>query len=228
MSKGTNLGMEIIFDYEQGNSDVIEIDGKSLIGYKGNKHSINFLTGIRYLSEDDSKLIYRTFIHLRHNYYLKYGLRSFTFYQLQSNNALLLKRRQLIGAGIRKVFQFADSLKIDIGSGLIYEMEKLNNPDTVHNEKASQSYYRMANIMSIIYQLKSYMAIVNAVYFQPDISNFRDFRFFDELSLVFSISKYLQFNISSIWRHDSQPPLNLKQNDINIQTGIVVKFQNKD
>ncbi len=110
----------------------------------------------------------------------------------------------------------------------MYEMEKLHNPDTLNNEKANQSYYRMANIMSIIYQLKSYMAIVNALYFQPDISNFGDFRIFNELSLTILITKYLQLNISSIWRHDSQPPLNLKRNDVNIQTGIVVKFQNKD
>jgi hypothetical protein len=226
--KGLNAGLEFNFDYEQGNSDVIEFNGKALVGTGNDKQSIKLLTGLRYLSEDNNELIYRNFIHLRHNYNFTTSVRSFSFYQLQRNNSLLLKRRQLFGAGIRKVIQFADSLKIDVGSGLIYEMEKLNSPDTINNEKASQSCYRMANIMSIVYQLKSYMFMVDAVYFQPDINNFKDFRFFNELSFTFVITKYLNFNVSTVWRHDSRPPLNLKRNDINIETGIVVRFNSHD
>ena len=226
--KGFTASLEFNFDFEKGNSDLIELDGKTLLGYGGDKQSIKFMTGLRYLSEDNNELIYRNFIHFRHNFYVAENIRSFFFYQLQKNNSLLLKRRQLIGAGMRKVFKIADSLKIDMGSGLMYEMQKLNQPDTVNNEKADQSAYRMANIISIVYRVKSYISILNTVYFQPDVSEFKDFRFFNELSVSFSINKYMQLSVSSVWRHDSQPPLTLKRNDVNIQTGIVVTFNSQD
>lgn len=226
--KGLNAGLEFNFDFEQGNSDLIELDGKTLLGYGGDMQSIKFMTGVRYLSEDNNELIYRNFIHLRHNYYLTKNIRSFTFYQLQKNNSLLMKRRQLYGTGLRKELTVADSLKIDAGSGLMYEIEKLSHPDTINNEKAYQTVYRMANIISLTYQTESNIFILNTIYFQPDIQDFSDFRFFNELSISFTINKYMKLNVSSVWRHDSRPPLNLKRNDFNIQTGIVMKFHMSD
>ncbi|MEJ2544636.1 MAG: DUF481 domain-containing protein [Calditrichaceae bacterium] len=227
-AKGFNAGLEFNFDFEQGNSDLIELSGNSLLGYRKNNQSIKFMTGVRYLSEEDNELIFRNFIHLRHNYYITKSIRSFAFYQLQKNNSLLLKRRQLFGAGLRKVFTIMDSLNIDAGSGLMYEMEKFNKRDILNNENASQSSYRMANILSIRYKIKSNISILNTLYFQPDISDFNDFRFFNELSLSFAFNELMQFNIASVWRHDSQPPHDLKRNDINIQTGIVMRFHMSD
>ena len=226
--KGYNAGLEFNFDVEQGNSDLIELDGKTLLGYGNDRHLINFMTGLRYLSENENELIYRNFIHLRHNFYFTKTIRSFSFYQLQRNNSLLMKRRQLIGIGVRKVARIIDSLKIDMGSGIMYEMEKLNQPDTVNNEKANQTGYRMANIISLVYQTQSHISILNTIYLQPNLQDFADFRFFNELSISFSINKYLKLNVSSVWRHDSRPPLNLKRNDFNIQTGIVIKFHMSD
>ena len=165
--KGFNASLEYNFDFEQGNSDLLEFAGKSLLGYGGNMQSIKFITGVRYLSEDNNELIYRNFIHLRHNYYLTKNIRSFLFYQLQRNNSLLMKRRQLFGAGLRKKITLIDSIMFDAGSGLMYEMERLNQRDTVSNHPAHLSTCRMANILSIRYNVKSYFSILNTLYYQP-------------------------------------------------------------
>lgn len=222
--KGGTAGVELNFDYEQGNSDIVEINGKSLLGYGNETQSMRLMAGLRYLSKDKNRLIYRNFIHLRHNYNFTESIRSFSFYQLQRNNSLLLKRRQLLGAGFRKVFKFADSLKFDVGSGLMYENEILSQADTVNNESKDQSTYRMTNIVTFFYLMKPYLSILNALYFQPNVSDFGDYRLLNELSFLFAISKNLKLDISAIWRHDSHPPLGLKRNDISIQTGIVITF----
>ena len=83
-------------------------------------------------------------------------------------------------------------------------------------------------ILSILYQYKSYISFLNAMYLQPDVNDLKDFRFFNELSVLFKINKYLQLNISSVWRYDSHPPLNLEKNDISIMTGIVIRFYGND
>ena len=137
--RGFTTGFEFNFDFEEGNSDIIELNGKSIIGYENEIHSLKLLAGLKYLSKNNKKLIHRNFIHLRYNYFLTSTIRSFSFYQLQRNNSLLLKRRQLFGSGMRKVFNLADSLKIDVGSGLMYEMETLNQADTINNEKADKN-----------------------------------------------------------------------------------------
>jgi putative salt-induced outer membrane protein YdiY len=222
--KGVNFGLDINFDIEKGNSDVIQFEGNSIAGYENKNQAINLLTGLKYLSEDTNELIYRNFIHLRHNYFFTPKIRSFAFYQLQRNNSLLLNRRQLFGGGLRKIFTAADSLKIDFGSGIMYEMEKLSERDTIHNEGINQAVFRMANVMSIIYRLKSGLSISDALYFQPDISNFDDFRFLNEVTIGVSLNKYLQLTVSSVWRYDSKPPLKLESNDINIQTGLTFRF----
>jgi hypothetical protein len=110
----------------------------------------------------------------------------------------------------------------------MYEMEKLNRADPTNNGKTDQSAYRMANIISIVYQLKSYVSLINALYFQPDISDFNDFRMLNELSILFSITRYLKLDISSVWRHDSQPPVDLEKNDVSIHMGIVLTIPGKE
>ena len=223
-TKGFNLGMEINFDLEKGNADVMEIDGKSLIGYENDHQSIYLLTGVKYLSESNNEVISRKFIHLRHNYFFTRDIRSFSFYQLQRNNTLLLKRRQLFGGGLRKIFKLADSLSIDFGTGLMYEMETLNKRDTVNHEGSDKSAARLANVASIVYKLSGNLSLKDALYLQPDVTQLNDFRFLNELSLSVALKKYLLLSISTVWRYDSKPPLNLEKNDISIHTGIVFNF----
>jgi len=117
---GSNA-IELNFDFEEGNSSLNQLDAKTIFICKlGDYQRIKFLSGVEYLSEDHVELTNRYFIHMRHNYLITRSIRTFTFYQLQSNNDLLLKGRQLVGSGIRKVFHIDSHLFMD------YPMHRLS------------------------------------------------------------------------------------------------------
>ena len=59
---------------------------------------------------------------------------------------------------------------------------------------------------------------------QPYLKDLSDFRFFNELSLLFESNDILSFVIDFEFRYDNKPPIILTQTDFNIQFGIVTKF----
>jgi len=221
-NRGSFAGAELSFDIEKGNSDILDVDGKSIICLDKNGHTTRLLLGLDYLEEDNHTLKMRHFIHLRHNYLFQKHFRTFAFYQIQRNKSLLLKRRQLIGGGLRTMIGSPDSMKIDLGTGLMVEKEELNADKIEAGKEATSFTWRMANVMTTVWRLKSSVSWINSIYLQPDIAHFRDYRLLEESSLLFSLNDFLAVTLSFVWRHDSRPPVHLKKNDFNLVTGVVI------
>lgn len=222
--KDNLAGLELNFNIEKGNSNIASIDGMTFLFFEKGRQTIKLVTGWEYLSEEQDDIIERHFLQLRHNYFLGSGFRIFSFYQIQRNKSLLLKRRQLAGAGLRKIFSPFDSLKIDAGTGLMIENEHLDIHKISSNEKTEQVTYRMANVMTMLYKFQSQLSFINSTFIQPDVENFKDFRFFNESTFLFSVKKYFSLSTTFIWLYDSHPPGELKKSDFNLKSGIVIQF----
>lgn len=217
-------GIEMNVDIEKGNSNISSFDGTTFLFYEKKNHMIKLVAGWEYLSEEYNDIIERYFLQLRYNYLLGSGFRTFSFYQIQRNKSLLLKRRQLLGTGLRKILSPFDSLKIDAGTGVMIENEFLDIHKISSNEKTEQMTCRISNVVTVLYKLESQFSILNSTFLQPDVKDFRDFRFLNESTLIFTVKKFLLLSTSFIWRYDSQPPGDLKKSDFNLKTGVVLRF----
>lgn len=205
---------------ESGNSSLQQIDGSLMFGFAGNKNVLRVFGNYKFLFNNNENLISRTAAQIRHNYLLKNEFRTFAFYQAQNNSSLILKRRQLFGGGLRRIFTLTDSLSLDFGSGVFYENEVLDSEKLSAGETQDCNTYRMANVLSLRFIKLKNISLINTVYFQPNIKDFSDFRFFNELSLGFKINEFMGLSIGFVYRYDSQPPMILKNEDFNFSTGI--------
>ena len=83
-------------ELEKGNSDVLEIEEISVIGYQSKKHWIRLFTGMEFLTGEDKDLIQRIAGQLRYNFLFSTSWRLFLFYQLQHNQLVLLNQGHLL------------------------------------------------------------------------------------------------------------------------------------
>ncbi|WP_441000502.1 DUF481 domain-containing protein [Fodinibius sp. SL11] len=214
--------MSADFDLEKGNSEVLEIEGQSIIGYEQRRHAIKLFTGLRFLSEDENTITSKSFLQLRYNYIFNSRYRTFSFYQYQQNKDLILKSRQLIGAGLRRKFGTADSPDVNLGLGLMYENEKLDREQLFADKDANTNMLRLNTVGFFSYEIGRNSTLLNSTYYQPAISDFSDFRLLNEMSLEVAINEYLDLGLSFVWRYDNKPPRGLKKSDINITSGLTI------
>ena len=123
------VGAELEYAGSYGNLDIQQFSSRFLFGYKIKTHHLfRAMGGFEFLSKDNKDLNKAAFTQLRYNYIFSSRIRSFHFYQVQSNNTVLLNKRELFGSGVRISFFNKDSSKVsfNVGLGLMYENEFLD------------------------------------------------------------------------------------------------------
>jgi len=209
----------------RGNSVVDQIDVGLATGYRINAHTIKMMGGYSSLLEDNKKILNGGYVQIRHNFDLtKIPIKTFSFYQLQFNDILLLKKRELFGIGIRGHLISKGENFIDIGSGTIYEIEQLDSAFLLLGENNLTKYYRMSNLLSCKLTLNAGISITNVVYYQPWLGDFSDFRLLNDFSISFELYENLSVDLNLVYRYDSAPPSALKNGDLDIGTGITISF----
>ena len=221
---GYYAGGEADIGIERGNSDVTEFEAMTITGYKSQKHWIKFLSGFKFLSEEKTSLIRRYFGQLRYNFILSDAYRTFVFYQLQHNRSLLLKNRQLIGVGFRGSFAISDLTQFDLGTGLMVERESLDSEKITPDDDPISKDFRLANLFLLRHTFNQLFSIMNVAYFQPRVTDFKDFRLFDELSLIINIRTNFKLDVSLVWLYDSRPPMTVKRYDFSMKNGVIFHF----
>lgn len=180
--------------------------------------------GYSFLSQSNTTILHSGFVHLRHNYKFSKRLKSFSFYQRQFNEVLLLNRREVFGAGLRYRFLAKDSLNLDIGMSVIRETEILNKATLLPGEISETTYYRASCVSSFNWKLGKNLRIHNVIYFQPYLKNLSDYRLLNDFNLIFSISKQFELITALTTRYDNMPPGTLKATDNSIDFGFNLKF----
>ncbi len=217
-------GLNANVDLERGNSNLLEITGNSIIGYEQKRYAIKLFSGLKFLRENKNTVTSRRYAQLRFNYIFNSRYRTFTFYQYQHNKNLILNSRQLVGAGLRRSFGTGGKTIFDLGLGLMYENEKLDAAQLQPFESATENTFRFDILGFLSYEINSNSTLMDAVYFQPSVTNPGNFRLLNDLSLEVAITHYLGLTLSFIWRHDSDPPQVLKKSDIQVTSGISLKI----
>ncbi len=223
--KRFNLGSEFSYEMERGNTDINSFELDFFSSYIKTPHIVRLIGGFDHLNSDGKEIKSNVYGQVRYNHAFAPWFQSFTFYQIQRDEILLVNQRNLIGAGGRFIFIPGDSaaFDFDIGIGVMYESEDLNESKIEVAGVPNTEGFRFANFLSMVYNTKL-IRFVNITYYQPWVEDFKDYRIFNEAKLIFKVSGYLSISTELLYRLDTRPPEGIKQDDLSLKNGIIVTF----
>jgi len=220
----TIYSVSFLYNGTKGNSNTDRLNISPAFIFLRKKNEYKLFGDYSLLSAAGKGLLNSGFVHLRHNFKLTGRIKTFEFYQLQFNDILLLTKREVFGAGLRFSLLNKDSLKFDLGMGLMREIELLDETALLPDELSVTKYYRATSVGSIKWLLSKTITIDNVIYYQPYLEDFTDYRLLNDFNLVVSLTSNFGLITSLTTRYDSKPPGSLKTLDNMISFGFNMKF----
>ncbi len=223
--EGAHGELNVRANVSAGNTDLFQIGGTLGAGYKASRNWTRLFLGMERLRKNDANLVDNRYLHLRYNFFFAEGVRSFHFVQVQTNQNLLLRRRWLVGTGLRVRALGGKGKELEIGSGLMYEAETLRRSALDAGEDPETRTVRVSNLLVGSWSPREGARLVGVAYYQPDVGNFSDYRLLGEAGLSVDFTRSIQLELSLNWRHDSRAPGTLKEDDVALNTGITYRLR---
>jgi len=222
--KGFALSTKASGNIISGNADISLFKFAVNTGYLKEKWTLKLISGGQNLVQNGNNINSSLFSQLRFNYFINSKLRLLTFFQIQSNNILLLNRRVLGGLGIRRnVLGIGDSskqFKLDVTLGAMQEEEVLDRINLPNIETYYTNYTRGTFVLNAVFEVTDRITIINTTYLQQRFKDLNDIRLLNELNLNIPINKSLMVTFDFEYRFDSKPPSVLKGQDFNNSIGL--------
>jgi hypothetical protein len=203
-----------------GNTDVLQVKGGLLVGYRAAAHAVRVYAGGELLRGSGSDVLKNGYAHLRYNHALGPRWRTFHFVQLQSNQNLLLERRLLVGSGIRARARSGERATLDLGTGLMLEDERLDASRLSPTDEARTRTARVSNLLVFSLRIREGVRLVEVAYLQPRLSDPGDLRLLNDLALLVALARRANLTVTAEWRHDSRPPAGIEAHDLRLSTGL--------
>ncbi len=205
------------FSINQNVQQVVSLGINVHAQYLHNKHRILAISDLIFIKAGDKDFVNAGYQHLRYNYKIVNRLTLEAFVQAQYNLALLLNKRYLAGIGPRfKIIKQAN-VKLYAGSLYVYEYQSQNN-DSIQEYNSRISSYFTLNVA-----LKD-IDFVTTTYFQPNISEFEDYRIANDSSFELQINKSLNFRAGINLLYDTRQPIGIPALTYIFKNGISFKF----
>ncbi|TVP77477.1 MAG: DUF481 domain-containing protein [Gemmatimonadales bacterium] len=220
---GFHMSADFSADGSQGNSRFLNTGASGIVGFRDESNWTRVIFGGKFLSDAERSILDNQYAQVRYSRLLSPRTRTFHFLQAQRNETLRLKRRYLAGTGIRYRVAGGDRgrTRLDAGTGLMLEWERLD-PDAFDDPAVEFSVRtpRMSNLAVLSHELEGGARLVNILYVQPDVGDLQDIRVLNDLGLLVPITSSARVTISAEWRYDSQPPGDLRRNDLSWSAGF--------
>lgn len=186
--------------------------------------SINLaILGYQYGESNDVRSVNKAFIHYRYIYQLNNTMVLELFTQLETNEFTRLSYRGLLGTGLRFSVANSESHRAFLGVGGFYSKEETEF--TVGQTDHGIEEFTRANLYFLSkYKVNSTVNFSNALYYQPRLSRFSDYRALLESKFDFKINKDLSFRLSLDIEHDSEPSQTIKSTDVSYMSGLISAF----
>ncbi|MEP7127943.1 MAG: DUF481 domain-containing protein [Chitinophagales bacterium] len=198
---------------------VIVFDANMQTEYKQDSNLYLLLGSYGFVNGDNEDFYNNAFIHFRYNRKLSKLLRWEAFTQLQFNKISKINLRYLLGTGPR--FKLTDNkkLKIFVASLVMYEYEEDDTTENyIHRDVRSSSY------LSFTYTPVKNVQIISTSYYQPLFTQFNDFRFVNEESVIVSISDKFTIEPKFSYLYDSEPVNGVPRVNYSFTTGLNYYF----
>jgi len=215
--------LHISGDGAQGNTEKNTVKADVLSQWKHGEHTEFLLIEYAYGKSKGVTNTDRTFAHLRHRTQLDDFWAVEGFVQKGRDAFTRLSDRTLLGGGSRlSVIEEEGKRGLYMGLGAFYERERLSK--AVGTTDIESKLWR-GNVY-VIYkqQINEQVQISSTTYYQPALSQSRDYRLLEQAALHVAMFSNVQLKISLDYSYDSKPPQTIRQNDLLYSTGLEIKF----
>ena len=186
--------------------------------YKSHRHLVLLYGNYSIINVNGDEFNRNGFAHLRYNYEVNDLVRLEAFIQTQQNALLLIKRRDLNGLGVRFKLSQYENAKFYYGITIMRESEILSIDGRKSLDSRASSYF------TFTLSPQETVRLSNTSYIQPLVKNMSDFRFSNDLSLSFKITKNIQFSTTFHYLYDSKPPADIPSGNYEVTNGLAFSF----
>jgi hypothetical protein len=219
IKNGLKGNIELSLNFVQNTNNVFQTQNSSLFQWNKNKHSLMSFNALNLTVFNDSKALNDGVQYLRYSYHLKEFFDIETFGQAQYNEIIKIRGRYLMGLGGRlHIFDSEkDSVKLHLSVHYMREYEEETTGEI-------NRHHRLNNVLSFGWPINDKIGLNLIAYYQPDMQNFKDFRFSSEAGLEIEILERLTFKYSMAWFYDENPPDGINRIFYNIKNALLFEI----
>lgn len=219
LENGISGNIELGLNFVQNINNVFQTQNSSQFQWNKDGHSLMSFNALNLTVFNDSKVLNDGVQYLRYSYHFKDFLDLETFGQVQYNEIIKIRGRYLMGIGPRlHIFDSEkDSVKLHMS---IHYMREYEEETTGRINR----HHRLNNVLSFGWPINDKVNLNMIAYYQPDMQNFKDFRFSSEASIQIKILKRLTFKYSMAWFYDENPPEEINRIFYNIRNTLLFEI----
>lgn len=217
---GIHGSIGLNFELKKERLQQFGISSDAFLMYKKNKHRVLFKNVLQLQKIEGRDLSNNDVMHFRYGYKIIDWLSYEAFTQGQFNKVSKIDLRALIGTGPRFKLTKTDKYKVYLGPLIMYEHQKLDQPENPIENNIRASIYLSFSLFPI-----ENMAITHTTYYQPKIDYFKNFRLSSQTTARFVIYKNINFQTNFQYTFDQYPADDVPKSQYNLTTGIVYQFR---
>ncbi|MBI1225901.1 MAG: DUF481 domain-containing protein [Bacteroidetes bacterium] len=200
--------------------EVLQLNTTAQIEYKRGKSLLLFLLDGKFLRAGGKQFNNAGFAHLRYNRKITDPLSMEFFAQAQFNKLLYIELRALGGAGLRyRIFKNdTGKSRVYLGSAYLFEHNSFTN------DTADRNWHRLSNYLSFTFRPWQGVTLVSTTYFQPQFTNWSNYRLATEARLDTPLGKKLSFFTDFSLQTDKALPIDAPDVTYAWQNGLTLKF----
>ena len=208
-----DLGLNLI----KNTAQILQFNNNVHLQYSKENHTYLLLNDISFVQkEGEEDWLNKGYQHFRYIYQnKKLGFEGFI--QHQYDKAQKIQFRMLMGAGARWQLVKNDSLQFAMGFSTMNEYE--NPVDADPFVQIRLSYY-----LSCAFQVNENISLSTTNYYQPLLTNWRDYRMSSQTTLKLALNKQFEFKIAGNITFDSQPAEAVPLLNYHVINGVSYEF----
>ncbi len=180
----------------------LQLQGQSKVQFKQDPHLALLLLNVNLLRAGGNDFARQAFAHLRYNLKITEAFTWEVFTQLQSSPIQLLRQRQLVGTGLRRLLFKSrdDRQRIYVGTAWLWEQNRFSEPNP------RQAWHRSSNYLSTTFRVGKQHSLIGTTYWQPVWGLIRQYRLSTEWLLKIALTQKLSFTVNFSYSIDKNLP----------------------
>lgn len=223
---GWSGSVEGSFETKSGNTDKQNYKASGRMNFDEGKNFVSWAEISGEFGESNQKKdTEKLYLHLRYIHstdYLNKKLNFEAFNQIENNEFRNLKRRTLLGGGVRiKIGSDKKEIlgKTFLGLGAFSENILYNN-----NTDKKENNLRLNSFISYNKTIYDRHSLSLGVYYQPKATDFADFTLSNKAELTINIHGNLDLKIKVNYNLDTEPAISVEKRDFSQMTSLVYSF----
>lgn len=210
---------------DEKNSYIV-LENKNDLVFVGLKNNYMFISQFKYFNSSGGTFISTGYAHGRANFLKMRKISIEAFTQIQYDRNRFMDNRFLMGGGLRWKIKNNDKSGIFVGTELMYEHEKWDNPDN-EDQFIIKNLPKFSSYLSLRIKTNKNSAFRSVVYYQtgydPDPGLMRN-RFSYDVQFEMAIWEKLQFLIKFTGAYEDNPIYPINRFIYSIENGLVWTF----